>query len=256
MLYNRTRDNVLLTHYQAHTGPETSVHMTKETGITDTFAVATAKGDQTATVTNGAQWSVGNKVKIRNSLSENSEYDIVTIKVIATNVLTFDRPLDIGHGIGTDVIGVTQNMAVDGSSTPQTFFWKPEGTDEITHIHAIHIIFASATEPSLELFGANAALTYGAHFKIARASGRDDTYWIPIRSMNALLLSGFTYTKSAKVGGGLWFAHLTINLVGDNNTIILLDGAKDEQFECTIRDLATTNTSMEVKLSIHSETRH
>lgn len=249
----KIHDGAVFTHPDPHDAAEYSVHLTKATGITDTMSVASLKGDQTVTVGNGSQWAVGNKLKFDDITDDaNSEYDLLTIKVISTNDLTFDRPLDAAHAINSTLTGVTQNLAVDGSSTPQTFSIEPRVGTKI-HIHSINIIFTSATEPSLELYGGNAALTYGLHCKIVRTSGRDETYWIPIRSINALELSGFTYDKEPKVLGGAFFAHLRLDLVKVVNSVMHLDSSLGESFQCTVRDDTTGNSSMEIKVSRHVE---
>lgn len=242
--------NALYTHYSAHAKPDTSVHMVRLTGITDTLTVASVKGDNIITVSNGAQWAEGNKIKI--SDASNNEYDmlkIITIGVPTANDLTLDRQLDVGHDIGISVIGVAQNMAVDGNATPVTFSYTPY-TGKAVHVHSIHVTIESSAEPSLGLFGGQSALTNGVHFRIKRTVGRDSTYWIPFRTMNSMVLSGFTFTPYPKAG--TWFSNLTIDLTADSNTVISIDEAAGESFEVIIQDNNNDgNIAMEVKLSIH-----
>ena len=243
--------NGLYTHTEAHDDPETSIHLVNATGITDVLAIAVVKGGRVIQVNNGAQWSVGNKLKIEDG--EDSEYDLLTIKAISTNDLTLDRVLDLGHDASTDVVGYTPDMAVDGSSTPVTFSYTPKNGDFV-HVHSIHVTIGGDAEPGLEKFGSQAALTNGVHFRVANTTGRDDTYWIPFRSLNSMVLSGFSFSKIEKVGvAGVWFSTLALNLMEDSNSIISLTGP-DQTLEVIIQDDNTVlNTSMEVKIALHKE---
>jgi len=244
-----SQDESLYVHLDPHALPDISVHMISMNAVTDTLAVESVKGDQTVTVTDGSQWAGGNKIKLTNDT--NPEYDILTVKGIDGDDLTLDRPLDAAHDIGTELERVDVNMAIDGSETPKVFEYKPQ-PKKTFHIHSLHISITSTGEPALYKFGGGAALTYGVHFKVVNAVGRDETYWIPFRTLNSMELSGFNYLKEDKVGQ-LWSASLNLNLIDDGNVIIRLNGNVDERFTCTIRDDNTDNTTMEVKLSIHEE---
>lgn len=222
--------------------------MTRTTGVTDTLASASAKNDQTITVTNGAQWSPGNKIKIVDSA--NIEYDILKIVSISTNDLTLDRQLDTAHSSGISVVGVTPSMIIDGSTTPVIYSYAPN-TGKKIHIHSIHVTIESTVEPSLGLLGGQAAFSNGIHFRVKRTTSRDDTYWIPFRTMNSMVLSGWVYKKEPKTVG-TWYSNLLINLELDSNNIITLDDALGESFEIIIQD-NNGNLAMEVKLSIHEE---
>lgn len=245
-----SKDNAAFVHNDPHELPEVSVHMIKATGVTDTITTtAASKGDKTITVGNGGLWAVGNKIKIIDT--DNTEYDILTIKAIAGNVLTLDRRLDADHIIGEDVVGYDVNMAIDGSSTNQFFQYTPRAGQKI-HIHTINITMSSGTEPSLERFGGIAALTNGVHFRVKNTTGRDYTYWIPLRSNNSFELSGFEYIKETKVLT-TWFMHMHLDLVKATNSIIFLDGDEGQSFEIIIQDDLTGLDSMEIKLGIHEE---
>ena len=145
-------------------------------------------------------------------------------------------------------------MAVDGSVTPVEFGYKPRSS-QTKLVSAIHITIRTATVPSLEKFGGIDPLTYGLHFRIKNPNPtRDYTYWIPLRSNNSFILSGFDYLTQEKVGGGDYFVHMTLNLRDDSGSIILLNDTQELvariQDDLSIADFE----SMEVKLSMYDET--
>lgn len=242
-------NNALLVHNDPHELPEISYHMTKVDGVTDTIAVQSAKGDKIITVGDGTKWAVNDKIKILDG--DNTEYDIIKIISISGDDLTLDRALDDIHLVGEDVVGVDENMAVDGSVTNQTFEYTPRAGQNI-HIHTLHITMRSSTEPALGRFGGIAALTNGVHLRIKNITGRDNTYWIPFRSNNAFRLSGFDYIKEAKVLTD-WYIHMSISLVDDTNSIIFLDGDDGQSFEAIVQDDLTGLDNMEIKLGLHEE---
>jgi len=239
-----TDDGAAETHVYAHSYPDVSVHLVSKTGVTDTLQSPSTAGSRDIVISNGTLWAVGNKVKIP------GEYDILTIKVIATNTLSFDRYLDIAHDSGTTVTGVTQNMKAAGSAANPVIY-EYEATER-EHIHGIHIVISTTSEPALFRFGGLDALGYGIHFRVVGGT-RTNTYWIPFRTNNSMVLSGFTYSKETKVGTD-WFAHLRVNLEElNNNIIILLAG---ESLQVLIQDnLAAEGTlnSLEIKIDKHEE---
>lgn len=237
-------DGAAETHLHAHHYSDISVHLTDDTGITDTSQSISLKDTRDMVVSNGAQWAVGKKVKIP------GEYDILTIKAISTNTLSFDRYLDIDHASGTVVTGVTQNLKSAGSAaTPVIYGYT---ATESEHIHGLHVVIASTDEPALFRFGGIDALEYGIHFRVV-GGDRTDTYWIPLRTSNSMILSGFTYTKEEKVST-TWFAHLRINLQAINNNIIIL--SPGETLQCLVQDPLSSDSSLvslEIKLDKHRE---
>lgn len=243
-----SHDNALKTHEVPHSALELSVHLTRDTGINDTIQITANKGDQNITVSNGSQFTVGDKLKIIDGYS--SEYDFFTIKVITNNTLRLDRILDAEQTAGKVVKVVEQNMAVDGSVTPVEFSYQPR-PNVTKFLTSLHLILRSADEPSVEKFGGILALTYGFHCRIENPIGRDFTPWIPFRSNNAFMLSGFTYQKETKVGGGDYFVHMTLNLRDDAISIILLNDT--QKFTCRIQDDLTDLTAFELKLSMYDE---
>lgn len=243
----------LYIHHDPHLYPEISVQLTRATGVTDTLAVAAAQGDRTITVTNGAQWSIpsGGR-RLRMVDDNNPEYD--TLRIISApvgNVLTLDRPLDVGHAIGTQIIDVDINMAVDGSATAQLFTYAPRAGQRV-HIHQVTIWITSSTEPALYKFGGISELVRGLHFYRRATVGRNDTYWIPFRTNAVARLSGFSYEKEAKVGT-LWAMVLEIDLDEVADAVVWMDGALGHEFVAAVQDDLTGLSSLRVKLQIHEE---
>jgi hypothetical protein len=238
-------------HPEPHGEGLISVHMTRDTGVSSTIAVSVSKGDRDITLTDATGFAVGNKVQILDDGTfGNLEYDFFTIKAISVNTLTLDRVVDLGHDIGEEVKVVSQSMKVLGSAASPVTFCYTAPIDERVHIHSVHIVLSSSTEPSLERFGGIGSLAYGVHFYVKNDTGRNVTYWVPIRSNNSFRLSGFLYEKEDKVLT-TWFSHFEIDLIEESYSVINLEDS--QQFCADIQDDLTTLLSFEIKLGIHIE---
>lgn len=243
----------LYSHPDPHDIYNSSIHLTRDTGTTDTLAVAASKDDKSIEVNNGAQFADGNKLRIFDATLANSEFDFVTIKGAPVgNVLTLDRRLDADHPIGTSIVHCTPGMNVDGSSTNVIHELLHPGNCDLFHIHSIQIVMASSGEPSLEKFGGISTLVNGLHFRVYNPSGRHRTFGIPFRTNNSFVLTGFSYVKEPKVGV-TWYVHLKYNTIDTTNSVFLIDNLAGEKFQAIIQDDLSGLLALETKASIHDE---
>ena len=244
----KTEDNVLRVHHTPHSSPELSVHLTQETAISSTISVEAPKGSRAITITDATGFAVNDKIKIIDG--DNSEYDVLKVLNVDGNILTIDRVLDATQIVGKVVKKVLLNMKVNGSVTESVFSYKPRVGEE-KRITGIHIIGVTSTEPSIEKFLGILALNRGLHFKVKNDTGRDTTYFIPFRSNSSFILSGFTYQKELKVGGGEYTTHLFIDLERTVKSVIALE--ENQEFQAIVQDDLTTLTSLEIKIAMYDE---
>jgi len=139
----------------------------RHTGINDTFAIASLKGDTSITVTNGSQFSAGNYLHIRDTTIEST---FPEIKSISGNTLNLDRPLDNAYSVGDSVESVSFDMNVSGTlSNPISFKLSPI-TGENWHIVRLIFTMTHDAEGNLGLFGDINELANGVVLRTYKAS--------------------------------------------------------------------------------------
>ena len=142
----------------------------QDTGTETTVAVAITAGDTSCTVADATGIIVGSQVK----LSENGiqELGLMTITVVAGNVLTFDRPVTNDYTTSALVTEVTTNMAVSGSlASPQIFEIEPP-TGVVWQFTRVLFAITDATAPDDGKFGGMTALTNGVALRATTEAGR------------------------------------------------------------------------------------
>lgn len=237
------------THECVHELPGIDFHMTRDTGVSDELLSPADKDTRQIQVKTPASWNIGDKFEM------NSEYDLITVKDKVGDILTLDRILDVTHAADTPIYGRSVNMAAAATpASPLYYRWpnQPSVLSGIWHIHTLNITFSSTVEPSLGRFGGSDPLPYGVQFRKVSPGKRNETYWIPFRTLNSMELSGFEYIKEDKVLT-LWYTHLSISLVALANSVITIDMDAGEYWEMILVDDNTQNTTMETKVGAHRE---
>lgn len=129
-----------------------------------TLAALAVKGAYTINVTSTTGFTDGKYIILFDPASENFSF-YIQVGAVAGQIVTLDTPVDFAYPAGTFVDTAITNMAVDGSSSVQTFGLRgtgsPPGVDISVDITRI-IITCLATSPvSLALFANITALTRG-----------------------------------------------------------------------------------------------
>lgn len=142
-----------------------------------TVAVATAVDDYTVELTSTVGCEIGDYFGTFNAddESDNRAY-FGGIAGVASNVITLDTPIDFAFQIGDTAACFNRNMAVDGSSTTQTFAVEvgSAATQSIA-INRIVLSMICASAVNLVKFGDLTALTRG--LVLRRVNGVVNNIW-------------------------------------------------------------------------------
>lgn len=118
--------------------------------IETTLTSATAKDDYVVNVTSVASFVVGQYLTIY-SVPDNRVY-FSNILAINTLAITLDTPLDFEFPIGSSVSVGSEEMAVNGSVTPQIFgIRNPSGADIPLEINITRLMFKCLTSSAIDL---------------------------------------------------------------------------------------------------------
>lgn len=133
----------------------------QDTGVSTTLSAAASALDTDIIVTSAVGFSIGDVVELRtNGAGSILEINFV-IDNIAGTTITLNRPLDNDYSIGATFIAILQNMAVDGSVTPQSFklIPPPAGDRSVFQITRFLIGMTHVGTPDDGKFGGIAALS-------------------------------------------------------------------------------------------------
>jgi len=144
-----------------------SKYFHRHTGVSDTIAVASLKGDTAITVYDGTLFAVLDYLHIKDTIYEST---FPQITAISGNTLTLDRPLDNAYSIGDDVSIVIIDMNEVGTlASPISFKFTPI-VGETWHVVRIIFTMTHGTEGDLGLFGDISSLTNGVVLRVYNAS--------------------------------------------------------------------------------------
>ncbi len=148
-------------------------HAFLDLGVSDTFAIAGAIGDNVINVTNGALFAVNDIIDIsENSVVETNHSQILSI---ATNALTIDTPLENNYTTAAVVKTVLLNMgAAAGTVTvPITYKITPPA-GETWSISRMLIAAVDATAMDDGTFAGMAALINGMVIRLNSANVKEN----------------------------------------------------------------------------------
>lgn len=231
--------------------PTVILPMAQKVGDTTT-TTATVAGGYTVDVTSTAGMSVGQIFRLID-VDAQRFYDgyIVTI---AVNTITVNTQFDYDFPIGSTVTFGTDDMAVDGSVTPQVFQLRLGTPRIIRTVDCTRMIFSCVTPDLVDLskFAHLPPLTRGLLFR--KCSPTDgDTNIYTVRTNAELLNIMYDWTPFAKTnpaqgvdgfGGRLTFA-------GQNKLGVALRTLTDENLEMVVQDDLSDITSLRVVLEGH-----
>lgn len=191
------------------------------TGVISTLTADSNSGDVSVDVVSAAGFSVNDVVQINNGVIETT-FPIITN--IATNTVTFDRPLDFGYSIGdsVEIVHTDLRTTIGSLATPIIHRLQPE-PGLTWFLNRIILTMTHATASADNLFGGIAALTNGVVLR-ANINGQffSFTNW---KANSDIILDTFDVTYSDKAGPSLFGTHargsfsrvgVLVELNGDN----------------------------------------
>ena len=147
-------------------------------GAPTTLTVATAVDDPTITVADDASFGAGQFFGIFGGDPDVPQFYFGTVwEAPVANVLKVDSQLDSVFGIGSVVLPLSRDMAVDGSVTPVTFAIQAGGATSNIKVDIARImgVFETPGQVDLNKFGGGAPLTKGILFR--RKNGVVENIW-------------------------------------------------------------------------------
>jgi hypothetical protein len=170
--------------------------------------------------------------------------------VIATNLLTLDRPLDSAYTIGADVEVVNTNMNVSGTlASPIIFSLQPpvSGNQSVWHVDRILITAADSLAMDDGKFVSIAALTNGVVLREDKSSNFTIANWKTNGDMRRTFYD-LEYTDKAPAGENGLAGRFTFKKA---DTIVEINGADSEELQILIQDDLTALTSFRITAQGH-----
>ncbi|MCK5021221.1 MAG: hypothetical protein KAS32_29695 [Candidatus Peribacteraceae bacterium] len=151
-------------------------HFHLHTGVSENVAIASSAGDISITVDDGSVFSVGDFVQIEEGTTVENDFPQITI--IATDLLTFDRPMDNAFTVAATIEVVNINLAAIAGSlgTPIAYIVKPP-SDEVWKIARILITIGDDDAMDDGKFGGITALTNGVVVRESNGDTNRLTVW-------------------------------------------------------------------------------
>lgn len=194
-------------------------HEDLQTGIT--FAIAPSVGDWQVTLTAGHGFTGAGELMY---IVEGSNYQVLQTVAVATDLVTLDAMIDYPYTVGAEIDRISDEMAVDGSGTRQTFhaFPPPNRVWDMMGIR-FSMICASATAPDDSKFGNLAALLRGVNVHVLVAEGVPFSLGtFHTNNDFARVVGAIEYTD--KGGGGAHSVRVTGSIRGDWGVTVRLRG--------------------------------
>lgn len=180
-------------------------------------------------VDSAVDFSVGDVVKI--SEGPLQEIGLLTITIIATNTITFDRPIGNDYTTLATIERVVANMAVNGSLASPVIFEVDPPTGTVWQITRLLISMVHATAADDGKFGGIPALTNGVSLRATTSAGRTVVFgnWKTNGDM-ALDMYDVVYSDKAPAGAngtrGRWTftkSEVVAEIDGDADPVQKLD---------------------------------
>ncbi len=213
---NRSSNSVNIT-------PPVDVPFSKAVAAPSALAVAGSIDDLVVTADAGHGISANDDVGI----FYNDRFYYGKCLSVATNDITLDTPLDYAFPIDSIIIGLNSNLAVDGSTTSQTFKVSSGAAGTLVFdIHRIMFYIQDGTIMDDAKFGGITALTKGLVFR--RVDGTThNVFNVKSNGDLALLAYDTDYHDKAPAGSYGFSTRITFGSDGKHGTIFRLEPGDD-----------------------------
>lgn len=213
---------------------------------TSTIAVETAIEDRTVEVAPGHGAQVGDILEIAEMAT--NRFIQTRILEIAVNVLAVDQPINIVYPIGTTAIISSDNMLVDGSSTPVIFSILPLPTQAGDMVRIL-IDIRGTGAMDFSTFGSESALINGCVLRIKREDGtfKNLFNW---KNNGEFINRGLDHDFLVNIGGNqrAFVGRSTFGGQSKRGVVIRLDGGVGEELQIVIQDNLTAGINTEFRL--------
>jgi hypothetical protein len=191
----RMRTDVLV---QDQTTPLVNLYFQQAKGAPTTLTANVAIDDLSFDVADATDYAIGDYIGVFAGVSGEGRYFFANVTNVSSLTITVDTPFDFAFQSGDPTISSTNNLAVDGSSTPQTFVISGTTDYDIDITRLIFTMSMSST-PDDGLFGNITKLTNGV---ILRKTDGVTRNIMNIKDNGELANYSYDLTYSTKSGGG------------------------------------------------------
>lgn len=214
------------------------------------LSTATVIGEYDIEVVTGGGAAVGEILELaRSSNGIFMQARILAIATGATDIITLDAQVNVIYAT-TDVIQTSSdNLLVDGSTTPQVFSILPLPGQAGDMVRLITLI-EGTTDMDYSSFGSDTALIRGC---ILRINNGDDTFrnLFNFKSNGDFALQGFdTVFQTPKQGNSIrgFSSRITWGGQSKHGVVIRVDGNLGERLEIVVQDDLTAGANNNFKL--------
>jgi hypothetical protein len=178
--------------------PLVNLYFQQGKGAPTTLTAPVAIDDTTFDVADATNYAIGDYIGVFTGVSGEGRFFFAEVLNVVSLTITVDTPFDFAFQSGDPTISSTINLAVDGSSTPQTFIIN--GTDEYDiHINRVIFTMSMSSTPDDGLFGNIAKLTKGVVIRKTDGVYRN---LINIKDNGELATLAYDLVYTTKSGGG------------------------------------------------------
>lgn len=224
-----------------------------ETETVTTLSIAVTTGDNQVTLTNAANFNVGDEIKIEDGFLEPIFFKIMAK---AGNLIDIDSPITFDHAIGSTVTKIYTNLAQAGLTTGATranpiIFnaFVPNGSI----VHITNMVISMLDDNSMDdgSFAGEPALQNGLVLR-AQSDGAIGTYtnWKDNRNIREDI---FTAQYVEKTQSNEYGFAASYNIKKSIGGIVYLDGSQNDKFQVLIQDDLTQITEIRLKMQGHYE---
>jgi hypothetical protein len=155
---------------------------------------------------------------------------------VAVNAIEIDTPFNHSYGASDVMTRSTDDLMVDGSTTPMIFTIKPAG-DQAGDINRIILIIESNSSMDFTKFGSISPLDVGCVLRIKRADG-DFRNVMNFKTNGEFIENSFDHVFEEKSGGGGFgfVGRSTFNGQDKRGVTVRLDGNLNEEMQVIIQD--------------------
>lgn len=213
-------------------------------GASTTLSVAASVNDRTITVADATGFAAGQTVFIYSV----DRFDLVEeVGAPVGNVITLDTPLSYAFGIGTTVINLTAEMAVNGSVTPQTFVAGPVLVDTVAEITGLSGVLVDNLDMDDSKFGGIPALTNGCVLRLNSTEIINYANFKTNGDISAYVRSPIPYNQ--KAGGGSYSAPFVTSFAGQSNRGVVVTLTAGQTIDLIVQDDLTALLSFKMYIT-------
>ena len=214
-----------------------------------TSSADTVAGAYTVTLTSTVGFVDGISVQLNSGAGD--FFRAQQVGAPAGSVITLDTPIDKVFLSGSTVLGLSENMNVDGSVTPSTFQFGPIGTSIEVDVTRLIGYIQDATVMDDGKFGGNGILTNGVVMQKYRDATSDSDHYWNAKTNGDLALIGYDFMYTPAAPGGSYGARFRISYGGQSKHGVTIRLAASDYLTLIVHDDLTVLEEFKIMVQGH-----